>query len=793
MRYFILFCFLLFFGFSGFSQYTISGKITNEKNQPLQGSHIHTKYINVASNPIGEFEMKGLPKGELRIFISYLGYATKDTLLDVSSDKYLNVILKPATTTLAEVTVKQDTDRTTKTLREEQIKKDLIDRRSAQSLADVLKEVSGVSLLKTGSTIVKPIINGLHSSRVPVFSNQVRLEDQQWGTEHAPNFDINAAGKITVIKGASGLQYGGDAVGGVVLIEPIRLAKDTLFGKTIVSAVSNGRGGAISSSVYRENTEGWRWNLLTTYKFFGDRETPNYVLSNTGNRELNFSGSASYSKKNHELSAYYSFYTAEIGILSASHIGNVTDLYNAIQNRAFLAVADFTYSLKSPMQAVQHHLFKLNYNQKIDESSSLSTYYALQFNERREFDLRRGDNANKAALNLELATHTMQSDYKKEGEKFELKTGVTGLFQNNFADPKTGVRPLIPTYMRFDAGFYGIGSYDVNENVLVESGFRYDFSTLKATKYYLKSRWDEREYDVDFTNIIVGETGNQWLTQPRFSFHNLSASLGFRYDLHGGSKWFNSISLSNRNPNPSEFFSDGLHHSSGQVELGDLRLKREQSVKLSSSLTKQWSGFSLELNPYYHRISNFMFLKPIGFETTIRGAFPVWEFQQTAARLFGVDVTTQWNINQNWLHRFSMAFVDGHDLTNKAPLIDMPPVTFSSVLQFKKPKWRNLILEVQSESVFKQTRFPNFNFTTQIVENNELVSVVVDVSTPPSGYQLFHLYSEISVTTFQKVVASLAFSVQNIANMTYRDYLNRQRFFADEMGRNVQIQLKIKY
>jgi iron complex outermembrane receptor protein len=42
---------------------------------------------------------------------------------------------------------------------------------------------------------VKPVINGLFGSRVPVINNNVRLEDQEWGTEHAPNFDVNAAGK----------------------------------------------------------------------------------------------------------------------------------------------------------------------------------------------------------------------------------------------------------------------------------------------------------------------------------------------------------------------------------------------------------------------------------------------------------------------------------------------------------------------------------------------------------------------------------------------------------------------
>jgi iron complex outermembrane receptor protein len=90
-----------------------------------------------------------------------------------------------------------------------------------------LTEIAGS--LKTGSSVVKPVINGLFGSRVPVINNNVRLEDQEWGTEHAPNFDVNAAGKITVIKGASDYSLV-VTVGGLIIIEPFRL-KDTLLGK----------------------------------------------------------------------------------------------------------------------------------------------------------------------------------------------------------------------------------------------------------------------------------------------------------------------------------------------------------------------------------------------------------------------------------------------------------------------------------------------------------------------------------------------------------------------------------
>jgi iron complex outermembrane recepter protein len=201
----------------------------------------------------------------------------------------------------------------------------------------------------------------------------------------------------------------------------------------------------------------------------------------------------------------------------------------------------------------------------------------------------------------------------------------------------------------------------------------------------------------------------------------------------------------------------------------------------------------MEINPFLHYISNFMYLRPIGFETTIRGAFPVWEFQQTNARLIGLDFHSTWNIHSNWQHKFSFAYVNGEDLSKNQPLIDMPPMTISTSIQYKKPEWNGLLLELQSETVFRQYRYPNFNFETDIIVDGEFVPVLVDISTPPKAYQLFHFYSEMKVKTFKNLDTTIALSVQNMLNTNYRDYLNRQRFFVDEMGRNIQLQLKFNY
>jgi iron complex outermembrane receptor protein len=486
-------------------------------------------------------------------------------------------------------------------------------------------------------------------------------------------------------------------------------------------------------------------------------------------------------------------YNATIGILSASHIGNVNDLYNSINNESPAVIENFTYAIGNPKQRVQHHLAKLNYNYYIKDGESIGLQYAFQFNNRKEFDLRTGVSDSRAALDLNLMTHTFNADYKLSIDTWDFKSGIMGLFQNNSANPNTGVRPLIPSYNKFEAGVYAIVDNHISDDFSVEAGIRYDFSTIEATKYYLKSRWNERNYSPEFNNFIEGDFGTQWLTKPTFTFHNFSASVGTQYSFGNEYEWYFNISRTVRNPNPSEFFSDGLHHSSGMIELGDLRLKQEKSNKISTSLQKQWKNFKVNINPFLNYIEDYMFLKPVGFETTIRGAFPVWEYQQINALLTGIDLNSEWQISEHWQHRLLLSYVNGKDKTNDDFIIDMPPLNINNRIQFNQKRWNNLTIELQSEVVFTQTAFPNNNFTTNISVNNELTPIEVDISTPPPGYHLLHFTSDFQFKIANNSMATLGFSVFNLFDTKYRDYLNRQRFYADEMGRNFQIQLKINY
>lgn len=789
----LLICVFLLSHFFTNAQYSLKGVITNESKTPIKDAHIHVGNKITTTNSEGKYFIENLNEGNYKLYISYIGYESITNIISIKENTEFSIQLYPSITNLESVVIKERILKNSTIDNEQRIDAKTIENYSNVTLADALKEISGVSTLKSGTTIVKPVVNGLHSFRVPIINDNVRLEDQQWGVEHAPNFDVNAANSLTVLKGASTLQYGGDAIGGIVVIEPIALKKDTLIGKTIISGSSNGRGGSISSSLTKGTRKGWGWNIVGTAKYLGDRKTPDYILSNTGNREQNFSGNLGYVQDNYSISGSYSFYYAQMGILKASHIGNITDLYNAITNHEPYVVESFNYNINRPKQEVQHHLAKLNYEQNLGKFSKIDFQYAFQFNNRKEFDIRRDSEDERPALDLDLISNNFQMNYKFSKDNWKLTNGVSFGYQNNSANPNTGIRPLIPNFDKFDFGIYSIVDYKVDNSLKIEGGIRYDFSSINASKYYLKSRWEERGYDEDFLQFIVDDFGTQWLTKPTFDYHNFAGSIGFNKQFHHEMNWLLSIGLATRNPNVSELFSDGLHHAIGQIELGDLRLQQEKAIKVNSTIRKEWNKVTLEANPFINRIVDFIYLQPTGFETTIRGVFPVWEYKQTDALLIGIDISGNWVINNHFSYNGNFAYLIGRNLKTDDYLIDMPPFNTTHSIQYKNRKWKNISLELKSETILKQTNYPHFNFETNIVVDGNLTPVTVDISTPTKAYSLLHFQAEYQFSVFKNKTITTAFSVQNLLNTNYRDYLNRQRFYADEMGRNFQIQLKFNY
>ena len=743
--------------------------------------------VGVLTDLDGNFVISNLCSATYQLQISHPSCSTKAFSVLIKDDTQKIFKLEHHLESLNEIIVSgKKTNRATKSIYENLVDQQTITTFSSGSLGDALNSISGVSSLNTGNTVVKPMINGLHSSRVLIINNGVQMQDQEWGAEHAPSIDINAVGTLKVIKGASALQYGGNAIGGVVIASAPKVPLlDSLYGKTIFSGSSNGLGGTVSSSLTRSNQNGLYTAFQGSLKRYGDFNAPNYNLSNTGVFERNIAATIGFNRIDYGVEAYYSLFKNEIGILRASHIGGAEDQVQAIASPVPSIINDFTYNIDAPRQDVTHHLARIKGFKNIENIGLISLQYDYQQNNRLEFDVRRGSNKDKASVDLVLDTQTLTIDVASDiSEKLTTKFGIVGSLQTNYANPETGVRRLIPDYDKYSIAGFASGNYDINQKWVLEAGFRFDYTHMNVFKFYRRSFWQDRGYDNQFSDLVVEEIGNQLLVNPKLDFYNPSFTIGSKYSF-GLYKLFANYSLSSRAPNASEQFSEGLHHSASRIELGDLQFTSETAHKISLTLQKIGERVNFTITPFATKIDDFILIEPTGIRQTIRGNFQVWEYRQTQAQMYGLDLDANLSLTDNvrFVHQFSL--VKGYDKTSNEPLISMPAANTLNSLVYTNPNFNNISIAIQSNYVFRQNEFPNTNFEVVLPDSIQ----TVDISTPPSGYHLLNL----NITAAIRPDMQVGLYVNNLLNTSYRNYLNRLRYYADDVGRNITLQLKYNY
>ena len=774
-------------------QYSLKGKISDfHDNSSIIGASLQivNSNKNTITNFDGSFEFKNLCKGKITLVIKHVACESKTISFIISKDIVKEITLEHHLEELEEVVVKSES-KSESTSIEKSIKKDIITNFSDKSLGDALNTLSGVSSLNTGNTIVKPMIHGLHSSRLLIINNNVRMFDQEWGDEHAPNIDMNASDRIDVIKGANSLKFGSDAVGGLIVVRGKKYArKDSLFGSSLMSFNSNGFGGNLNSEIIKSYKSGYYTKVQMSYRRFGDFKAADYSLTNSGLENINASFRLGYNSYLKGFEFYYSQVNNKFAILKSSHIGNVNDLVTAINSLEPRVIKEFSFSIDNPKQSIIHHLGKIEAYKRFQGFGKLTFQYDFQVNRRREFDLRRGDLKNTPVIDLRLVTNSIQSDLQvKPNDNLKLNIGFLGRFQQN--NPiSTGYRPLIPNFDKFDIGLYTIGNYSLNESTELNAGIRYDFSKIKARKWYNITDWNETyNYDELFPEFETGTiAGVRIFTKPQYTFHNFSTGLGLLKKINDDLSLFINYGLANRVPNPSELFSDGLHHSAARIEKGLLNINKETANKFIVSMERNNNNFGFVISPYFKKINGFIQLIPVGISTTIRGAFPVYEYNQIDAEIYGIDIDLNKKIYKRLDYYGSISLLRGKNTSENLPLINMPAANFNNKLMYFNEELKQLSVSITHKTVLQQNRFPDYNFFTLDPVTQQ--DVFVDISSTPPTYSIFGL--NIS-SAFNEGKLQFELNVENLFNTSYREHLNRLRYFSDELGRNINFKIKINY
>ncbi|HZH86942.1 MAG TPA: TonB-dependent receptor [Brumimicrobium sp.] len=732
----------------GLSAQEIKGKVIDaETKVSVPYAKVGFPSINVftTADSIGSFVFDNLPQSHIKIKVTAFDYKVLIKEVDLSSKDLLILTLTPLHTVFEEV---QITASEGKIQRENitsiaVVSKEELFQTGATTLGEALIQIPGVQSSSVGMGISKPIIRGLSGMRVVTYNNGLRIENQQWGNDHGMAASELGLGKVEVVKGPSSLLYGADALGGVIhfLDEPyIQKDQSELY---LSSKFETNSMGTTNEVGFRTHKGRWRANFHGNYVNHADFQLPNgSFIDNSRFWSTNFKSSIGYRHKNYQLNIRYQLSYRRLGIPGHSHNENPETIDFITTERERKGTLPAQYNFDN---------FILIENTIYFNRSNILLELGNTNSDLREYDEK--ITLPFTHLNVNNTTYNIRYAYKLT-EKMGLKTGAQGMVKiNRNRFPTSSL--LIPDANNIDNGVYALMDYEIGK-WRMQGGIRYDIRFLNVLSA------------ADLDTSLVGNINTSALER---TFQGISYSAGFVRNSKLTSIRFNASS-GYRSPHLAELQADGFHHGSLRYEHGNQNLKSEHAVQFDAALELHFDHLEFIINPYYNRISNFIYLiQTDDFE----GSFPIFEYSQTdVAHLYGGEVGFHYHPHRiHRLHINTNFSVTIAETENGQPISLMPQPNINTSLRFdiknkNKISFKNIVLE------------HIYHLPQNRIGPNETFSV---------DYHLLNLATQFTIGDLQKL--SVSTGVRNLLNTKYQGHLSSLKNLGlSQPGINVFFSLK---
>jgi iron complex outermembrane recepter protein len=607
---------------------------------------------------------------------------------------------------------------------------------STLSISEKMAELPMIRLLKTGNSIQKPTLQGLSGLRLPLFQDGIRIQGQGWGNDHAPELGRWGVQDIVVRRGAEALQYAADGWGNYLEIRyrpPFHAHENHL--EVLSAYQSNAQAGQIGARYTQgghQEHEGFYVSLQ--HQDAGDYRIPGASLPNTAYRESSMYGGYSLPTKKsiHKLDA--SYFQFKGGIYLGSHIGNLTDLKTAIASNVPLITSQNTQrGFLKPYQEAEN--MRISWERVPLKEEGFYWKMAYQKNQRKEFDPHRNSSLQFPQLNVWL--HNYQYYASKKSYIFGKTLQLGGQYEYKSQD--WGGFFLTPAFRGHELGLFGHFPW--------KSGQWHQQLTLRFDALTRNTELKEQPLDE--------------------SFHGFSAAYSAIL-IKGSTKNEIHVSIGQRAPSVNERFSSGVHHGSASFEQGNPQIGLEKGIKIDWERQSRRGKLNYRSNLYSLYASNFIHLNPQPTPIlSIRGAFPYYIYEGLPTWYVGANLWANYSFSHSRMEA-SADLLWGKILRSNRFPTQMPPPSM-------RLEWHQDFKK--ATGIFRQTWVSQMPFYT---ENT-------DLAPPPKPYGVSDVFVRIP-SLFSKWNIKIELGIHNLFDITYRDYLDRFRYFTPQMGRNVFLQ-----
>lgn len=700
------------------AQNSLSGKITDTNNNPLIGVEIFSTKLHrgTTSDIDGSYLFKNIPNGTIRIRFVYIGYKEMvKTIVFNSENQLLNLQLEESVFTLDEVIISTPFNKlqSENVMKVERITAASLRKTGAATLSEGITAISGVSQVSTGASIGKPVIRGLSGNRVLVYTQGVRLENQQFGGEHGLGLSDQGIESVEVIKGPASLLYGSDALGGVIYVNPEKFSLNNEHQFNFNQRFFSNTLGSSSSIGYKAASDSWKLTTRATSSFHSDYKVPNgQRITNTRFRENDFKIGVGYNASQFSSVFRYNFNHSLLGIPETG-IGEQTT----------------TTLPEAPYQKISNHIFSLH-NHYLFKDSKIETNLGYIYNERNEFE-------EETNPSLKMKLKTFSYTFKYHLPKFlngtESIVGLQGMHQTN---KNLEEELLIPNAKINDIGVFTTVNYQWKTSS-IQAGVRLDTRDLKTEKHEIN-----HDGEIHLFNPLDN------------NYTSFTASLGYKFEPFRNITARINTASGFRAPNLAELTSNGVHHGTNRFEVGNSNLSNEKNIQLDISLEYKTEHLELFGNGFYNNLSNYIYLTPTG---VIEDGAAVYNYTQNNAKLYGGEFGFHLHPHPiDWLHlESSLEMVIGKlDSGMYLPLIPAHVIKNKLRTEFEFENWlSNGYLTLAIHAVLKQNNTSLFETKT-------------------GGYNLVHL-SFGGDMRIKKTNFTASVSINNVLNTSYSNHLSR--------------------
>ena len=638
---------LLLCSLTSWSQYRLSGKITDAYGEPISNSHIDLNNMGAASDDSGVFSFSNLKQGEYTLKVQFEGYTTYQEKIVLNQSKEISVVLDEEETleTIVIHTAQQ------KTYNQQKVTQKYLQDNYSGSLSATLANVVGMDAVTIGSQTAKPMMRGLGFTRMAVTENGIKQEGQQWGADHGLELDALTTESVEVVKGVGTITHGSDAIAGVVEVNNEIIPTDGFNGQYITTANSVNKSWANAASLSYNSGKNF-YKFKTSYTTYADFKVPvdeitylgtkipltNGNMTNTAGNEWTASGQWGYVTDNFQSILSVSQYQSKSGFFAGAHgIPSVDDAKPDGSDR----------NIGMPNQQVYHT--KVTYHAKwLNVHDEWNFRFGFQQNHRQESSYFHTHYANQDApeinpnLELDFKLNTLNSEltYKKDWLLDHTTTfGVQQQYQTNSI---AGYNYLMPAYDRWNVALFGKHLWNITPSTTLEFGARYDLAHMNIDGYYDPILYDyligQGHSESDAQGYAQrGQAVSKDYSQGNFAF---GISQQFTDD------WSGSLTVASnfRFPTAMELSSNGIHHGAFRHEQGNPNLDTEKGWAVDFSQHYHKNNFKLMASAYLYYFTNYIFLKPTGSFSPLPDGGQIYRYEQSKALLTGLEVEAnyQW-------------------------------------------------------------------------------------------------------------------------------------------------------